>query len=72
MLGGIKSRGYYLTVTPVTKDNGMIGFAAFTGHSKLLFETQRFTAKQFARAVEMSKAHEDELINAVVSQNKAA
>jgi len=70
--GGVTPRGFYLSVTPVTKANGMVSFTMFSGQSRLLFETQRFTAKQFARAVDMAKERESELINAVVAKNKAA
>lgn len=70
--GGITPRGYYLTVKPVTKGNNMVRYTLFSGKSHLLLETKRFTAKQFASAMEMAKSYEDELINDVVSSNKAA
>ena len=70
--GGITPRGYYLSVKPVTKGHGMVGYDLFSGCSHLLFETKRFSAKQFAQAIEMSAAHEEELIATVVSSNKAA
>ena len=65
-------RGYYLSVIPVTKGNGMIGFTMFTGRKKFLLETSRYSAKQFELAVEMAKEFEDELIAAVAAENKAA
>jgi hypothetical protein len=70
--GGTTPRGYYLTVKPVTKGNNMTRYTMFSGKSLLLLETKRFTPKQFANAVKMAKNYEDELINAVVSANKAA
>ena len=70
--GGTIPRGYYVSVTPVTKGNGMISYAMFTGRKQFLFETARFSAKQFARAVDMAKDVEDELIAVVVEENKAA
>ena len=70
--GGTIPRGYYISVTPVTKGNGMISYTMFTGHKHLLLETSRFSAKQFASAVEMAKDFEDKLIAAVVAENKAA
>ena len=70
--GGKTPRGYYLSVTPVTKGDGSISYVMFSGQSRFLFETQRFTTKQLERAVEMSKKFEDELIAAVVEKNKAA
>ena len=69
--GGTTPRGYYLSVNPVTKSTGIISYTLFTRSARLLFETQRFTAKQFERAVEMAKDYEDELIAVVVNQNKA-
>jgi hypothetical protein len=70
--GGVDPRGYYLCVKPVRKGNGMIRYTMFTGLSRFLFETKRFSAKQFERAVDMAKGFEDELIAAVVEKNKAA
>jgi hypothetical protein len=50
----------------------MIRFGAFNVRKQLLFETKRFTEKQFAKAIEMAKDFEEELIAAVVAENKAA
>ena len=70
--GGAVPRGYYLSVRPVTKRDGMVSFALFSGRRRLLFETSRYTAKQFARAVEMAEGMEEELIEAVVKDNQTA
>ena len=70
--GGIIPRGHYVSVTPVTKRNNSISFTMFTGRKRLLFETARYSDKQFANAVEMATGFEDELISAVVAENKAA
>ena len=70
--GGTTPRGFYISVTPVTKSNGMISFTMFTGRKQLLFTTNRYTDKQLARAVEMAKDYEAELISVVVAENKAA
>ena len=70
--GGTIPRGYYISVTPVTKGNGMVRYTMFTGRKHLLLQTARYSDKQFARAVELAKDFEDELINAVVAENKAA
>jgi hypothetical protein len=70
--GGIKPRGYYISVTPVNMSGNMISFTAFSGQGRLLFETKRFTAKQFERAKDMSKDFEGELIASVAERNKAA
>ena len=52
--GGITPRGYYLSVIPVTVGESFVRFTAFTGQCQLLLETQRYTDKQFARALEIS------------------
>ena len=70
--GGTTPRGYYVSVRPVTKRDYTVSFDLFAGRRQLLFETARFTAKQFARAIEMAKGFEDGLISAVVAENKAA
>ena len=70
--GGTIRRGYYINVTPVTKSENSVSFVMFTGRSQLLFETSRYSDKQFAKAVEMSKDVRAELIAAVLSESKAA
>ena len=70
--GKTNPRGYYLSAKPVQKDGSMISYTMFSGQSCLLLETKRFTAKQFAKAIEMAKDYEDELIAAVVEKNKVA
>ena len=70
--GSTNPHGYYLSVRPVTKRNGMTSFDLFAGCKKLLLETARYSAKQFDRAVAISAAFEDELISAVVAENMAA
>jgi hypothetical protein len=50
----------------------MVSYAIFSGISKFLFETRRYSDKQFDRAVEMSQGMEPELIAAVVAKNKTA
>ena len=70
--GGTIRRGYYIAVTPVTKGNNMIRYAMFSWCKQLLFETARYTDKQFTRAIEMAKDVENELITTVVAESKAA
>lgn len=67
--GQVSPRGYYLSVRPVTLANGMISYDLFSGCKRLILETGRYSAKQFAKAVEMAKDYEDELIaNAVMTE----
>jgi len=70
--GGTTPRGYYLTVTPVTRTATSVSFTMFSGLSRLLLETKRFSAKQFAQAMEMAKGQEAELTDIVAEKNKAA
>ena len=70
--GGIIQRGYYVYVKPVTKRGRTVSFAMFAGCSQFLFAANRYTDKQFARAIEMAKDYEDELIAVAVAENKAA
>ena len=69
---GTISRGYYLSVRPVTIRDGITSFKLFTESERLLFETARFSEKQMERAVAMAREFEDELISAVIAKNKAA
>ncbi len=69
---GTIPRGYYLSVRPVTKRNGMVSYNLFSGRSRLLLETKRFTAKQFDKAVSMAERLEENLIAAVVAESRAA
>jgi len=70
--GGTIQRGYYVSVTPVTKKGGTISFELFAGCKRFLFAANRYTDKQFQRAIEMAKDYEDELIAVAVAENKAA
>jgi len=65
-------RGYYLSVKPVTKAGGTISYDLFSGQKMLMFETTRFTTKQFERAVAMAVDYEEKLITAVITDNQAA
>lgn len=51
--GGRTPRGYYLSVTPVTRKNGMVSTILFSGTKKLLMPANRYSAKQFEQAVNM-------------------
>ena len=61
-----------MSVTPVTKRGGMVSFELFAGRKQFLLGASRYTDKQFDRAVEMAKNYEDDLITAVVAENRAA
>lgn len=70
--GEISPRGYYVRVAPVTRKHGMLSFVLFTGVSKLLLQTSRFSKRQFEQAVEMAKAATPTLIEQVLTQEKTA
>jgi hypothetical protein len=69
--GGITPRGYYITVTPITIRGCMTSITMFSGRKQLLFETARYSDKQFARAIEMANDVENDLITAVVAENQS-
>ena len=70
--GKATPRGFYLSVHPVNKRGNMVSYVLFSGRSQLLFETARYTDKQFNRAVKMAAVFEEQLIAAVVAENTAA
>ena len=70
--GGTAPRGYYISVWPVTRSDGMVSFELFAGRKQLLFQTERYSARQFEKAMEMASDFEDELISTVISENQAA
>lgn len=68
--GWSRPRGYYLSVTPVYReDRGNIvieSFTAYTGYKMLLLEVARASNKQYEKAVEMSEYY----INMIISRLK--
>jgi hypothetical protein len=70
--GGTTTRGYYISVTPVTHKNGMTSVVLFTGVKKLLLPTNRYSDKQLAQAAELGKVAAPELIRRVLDKEKAA
>ena len=70
--GRSEPRGFYISVTPVTRANGMESFIMFSGYKELICEVNRYSDKQFDRAVDMSTAIEPKLIAAIIEKNRAA
>jgi hypothetical protein len=64
-------RGYYISVRPVSMGNGTISFDLLAGCTKLLLATNRYSDKQFAQAIELASACENELIDAVMKKQAA-
>ena len=69
---GSQRRGFYLSVTPVTRGNGIKSVVLLTGTRALILETNRFSEKQMDKAIELSRGMKDELISYVLTQERAA
>lgn len=69
--GQVSPRGYYLSVRPVTLGKGTVSFDLFSGCKRFILKANRYSDKQFSKAVEMAEAFENELITAV-TVNEAA
>lgn len=76
-LGGInyftyknEERGYYPSVVPVERGNGMEGFVAFSGIKQLLYAVKRKSKKAEEEAEKLSASCLESLINYVLSTNK--
>lgn len=70
--GGTTPRGYYLSVTPVTRKDNMVSFTLFSGQKKLLMQTNRYSAKQFEQAVALGRSAALGLIDKVIEKENAA
>lgn len=64
-----ESRGYYLSVTPVERWRGMIGYVAFSGLKRCIKEVGRKSAKAEAEAERIAPEYEQDLINRVLQKN---
>jgi len=70
--GKASPRGYYISVKPVTKKDNSVSFMLFDGVGQLVLEANRYSDKQFDRAVGLSRSVEPELIAAVLEKHAAA
>lgn len=71
--GDVTPRGYYLSVTPVTRrGDGMVSFSVFTGVAELLLPANRFSSKQFEQAIELGRQEAPALIEHVLQKERAA
>ena len=70
--GDFVTRGYYVSVLPVTRKDGMVIVSSGTAKTRLLMPAHRFSAKQFEQAVEMGKQSAPELISQVLKRERAA
>ena len=62
-------RGYYLSVTPITKENGCTSFSLFSGIKKYVQEATRFSEKTM-KEIAIDPIVLDELVSYVVTHSK--
>lgn len=65
-----KPRGYYLVVTPVTRQSGFESFTAFTGLRKCIKEVKRRSKSAELSAIKEAELVEKQMINHVLTTNK--
>jgi hypothetical protein len=61
-------RGYYLSVTPVTRGEGSISYLLFSGVTKLVLQVARKSAKVEREAIQLAETLEQELIATVLEK----
>lgn len=65
----IEERGYYLSVVPVERGNGMEGFVAFSGIKQLILPVKRQSKKAEEESEKLYKDYLDQLVNHVLEKN---
>ena len=64
-----KARGYYLVVTPVTRERGMESFTAFTGLRRCIKEVKRKSKGAELAAIKDAELVEKAMIGRVLASN---
>ena len=64
-----KARGYYLVVTPVTRERGMESFTAFTGLRRCIKEVKRKSKGAELAAIRDAELVEKVMIGKVLASN---
>ena len=64
-----KARGYYLVVTPVTRQSGFESFTAFTGLRKCIKEVKRKSKSAELAAIKDAELIEKTMIDHVLASN---
>ena len=64
-----KARGYYLVVTPVTREHGMESFTAFTGLRRCIKEVKRKSKGAELAAIKDAELIEKAMIGRVLVSN---
>jgi len=62
-----KSRGYYLSVTPMEIENGMVSFSAFSGYRQIIHEVARKSYKGYEKALEVLLNEKEQLIRNMIT-----
>lgn len=65
-------RGYYLRVAPVKREGGLVSCDLFSVVTKFLLETNRFSEKQFEKAVTLGRSEAPALVEQVIQREKSA
>jgi hypothetical protein len=69
--GGCTQRGYYLSVTPCLRKNGMVRVTVFSGIAAFLMPANRFSQSSFETAVKLGRQMAPELIQKVLEKEWA-
>lgn len=64
-----KARGYYLVITPVTRERGMESFTAFTGLRRCIKEVKRKSKGAELAAIKDAELVEKAMIGRVLASN---
>ena len=64
-----EQRGYYLSVVPVERGNGMEGFIAFSGTKMLMLPVKRQSKKAEEEAEKLYETYLESLVNHVLEEN---
>lgn len=64
-----EARGYYLVVTPVTRERGMESFTAFTGLKRCIKEVKRKSKSAELAAIKDAELVEKAMIGRVLARN---
>lgn len=70
--GQTARRGFYICGRVTTHRDGVVSYTLFSGARQLLLEVSRYSEKQFQKAVLLSEAVKQEIIDYVVRENRAA
>ena len=65
----VEERGYYLSVVPVERGNGMEGFIAFSGIKQLILPVKRQSKKAEEESEKLYKDYLEQLVNHVLEEN---